>query len=229
MRIGGFQKISLIDYPRKISSVIFTCGCNFRCPYCHNPELVMPEIFPEPVNEKDIFLFLKEKKEKVDGVVITGGEPTIHPDLPRFMRGIKKMGYLIKLDTNGSNPEMLDRIIKYGLVDYIAMDIKAPLTKYSKITQTNVDIEKIARSIQLIFESGIEYEFRTTVVKELLNIEDILDIGSMIRGAKLYVLQRFIPSKTLKPSFLSKTTFSQEEFKNLKKMLEELVGKCFVR
>ncbi|RLF47277.1 MAG: anaerobic ribonucleoside-triphosphate reductase activating protein [Thermoplasmata archaeon] len=229
MRIGGFQKISLIDYPRKISSVIFTCGCNFRCPYCHNPELVMSEIFPEPVNEKDIFSFLKEKKEKVDGVVITGGEPTIHPDLPRFMEKVKKMGYSIKLDTNGSNPEMLGRIIKYGLVDYIAMDIKAPLTKYSKITRTNVDIEKIARSIQLIFESGIEYEFRTTVVKELLSIEDILDIGSMIRGAKLYVLQRFIPSKTLKPDFLSKTTLSQEEFKNLKKMLEKLVDKCFVR
>ena len=229
MRIGGFKKVSLIDYPGKISSIIFTCGCNFRCPYCHNPELVLAEMFPKPVNEKDIFSFLEKRKGKIDGVVITGGEPTIHPDLPSFMKKIKETGYLIKIDTNGSNPEMLRKIINYGLVDYIAMDIKAPLTKYDKITETNVDTEKIAKSIQIIFESGVKYEFRTTVVKGLLSIKDIITIGSIIKGARMYVLQKFSSSKTLKPDFQNKTTFSQEEFENLRKMLEEFVDKCFIR
>ncbi|HEC86320.1 MAG TPA: anaerobic ribonucleoside-triphosphate reductase activating protein, partial [Thermoplasmatales archaeon] len=139
MIIGGFQRFSLIDYPGKICAIIFTQGCNFRCPYCHNPELVNPKLFQEPIDENDIFRFLEMRKGKLDAVEITGGEPTLQPDLIEFMRKIKAMGFLIKLDTNGTNPEVVEKIIKNKLVDYIAMDVKAPLEKYEKVVRAKVD------------------------------------------------------------------------------------------
>ena len=229
MIVGGFQKFSLIDYPGKICAIVFTQGCNFRCPYCHNPELVEPSLFGKIIPEEKIFSFLEKRKGKLDAVEITGGEPTLQKDLVDFIRRIKEMGYLIKLDTNGSNPEMLEIIINHELVDYIAMDIKAPLEKYKEVIHSVINPEKIKRSIRTIMSSNIKYEFRTTVVKSQLSKGDIINIGKLIEGAELYILQKFIPSKTLDPNFLNEKTYSDGEFKELKKELEKLVCKCLVR
>jgi len=166
MKIGGFQRFSLIDYPAKISAIIFTQGCNFRCPYCHNPELVDPKLFTSAIDEDLILSFLRKRVGKLDGVVITGGEPLLQHDLIEFIKKVKEMGYLIKLDTNGSYPEKLERLL--DLIDYIAMDIKAPLEKYHDVVRTDVCTEKIMESITIILNGDIDYEFRTTVVKAFL-------------------------------------------------------------
>lgn len=162
MRIGGFQKFSLIDFPQKTSAIIFTQGCNFRCEYCHNPELVYHNLFKIPIPAEQIFLFLETRKDQLDAVVITGGEPTCQEDLEDFIYRIKSIGYLVKLDTNGSNPQILKCIIDKKLVDFVAMDIKAPFDKYSYLTCVPVDIEKIRTSIEIIKNSQIKFEFRTT-------------------------------------------------------------------
>ena len=229
MIIGGFQKFSLIDYPGKICSIIFTQGCNFRCPYCHNPELVDPKYFLAPIPEDEVFSFLKTRQGKLDAVEITGGEPTLQKDLINFIQKIKKMDYLVKLDSNGSNPDVLEKIIKMKIVDYLAMDIKGPLEKYQLISNSKVSPAKIKKSIKLIMDSGIDYEFRTTIVKSQINREDIIKIGKLIKGAKLYALQKFIPSKTLDKKFLHKTTYNDEEFKDFKNILIKYIAKCIVR
>lgn len=229
MSIGGFQKFSLIDYPGKICAIVFTQGCNFRCQYCHNPELVKPSLFGKTIPEEEILSFLEKRKGKLDAVEITGGEPTLQKDLVDFMQRIKEMGYLVKLDTNGSNPEILEIIINHELVDYIAMDIKAPLEKYKEVTHSVISPEKIKRSIRVIMNSDIKYEFRTTVVKSQLSKEDIINIGKLIEGAELYILQKFIPSKTLDPNFLNEKTYSDGELGSLKKKLEKFVCRCLVR
>ncbi len=229
MIIGGFQKFSLIDYPGKICAIVFTQGCNFRCPYCHNPELVKPSLFGKTILEEEIFSFLEKRKGKLDAVEITGGEPTLQKDLVDFIQRIKEMGYLVKLDTNGSNPEILEIIINHELVDYIAMDIKAPLQKYKEVTHSVISPEKIKRSIRMIMNSDIKYEFRTTVVKSQLSREDIINIGKLIEGAELYILQKFILSKTLDPNFLNEKTYSDGELRSLKRKLEKFVCRCLVR
>jgi len=230
MIIGGFQKFSLIDYPGKICAIIFTQGCNFRCPYCHNPELVNPKLFQEPIDADDIFRFLEKRKGKLDAVEITGGEPTLQPDLIEFMRKIKAMGFLIKLDTNGTNPEVVEKIIKNKLVDYIAMDVKAPLEKYEKVVRAKVDKQKIKEAISLIMNSHIDYEFRTTVTKSILTKEDIIDIAKTIKGSKLYVLQKFIHSKILDPSLAKRAkTFSDAELEAIRSEAEKYVKECVIR
>jgi len=162
-------------------------------------------------------------------VEITGGEPTLQPDLFEVLRKIKAMGYLTKLDSNGSNPEVVQKAVGLNLVDYLAMDIKAPLGKYRSVINSNIDLNKITRSIKLIMNSGLDYEFRTTVVKSQLKKDDILKIGEMIRGAKLYILQRFTPAKTLDPRFLKEETYSEEEFENFKESLKGYITKCIIR
>jgi len=228
MIIGGFQKFSLIDYPGKISCIVFTQGCNFRCPYCHNPELI-PFTSLAKIKEETILSFLEKRKGKIDAVVITGGEPTMQQDLLKFIQKIKERGYLIKLDTNGSNPEMLEIIINHSLVDYIAMDIKAPLEKYKEVIHSVISPEKIKRSIRMIMNSEIRYEFRTTVVKSQLSKEDIINIGKLVEGAELYILQKFIPSKTLDPNFSNEKTYSDGELSSLKRKLEKFVCRCLIR
>ena len=229
MVIGGFQRFSLIDYPGKICAIIFTQGCNFRCPYCHNPELVNARRPQHPIPEEDVFSFLKKRRNKLDAVVITGGEPILQVDLLEFLEKIKTMGYLIKLDTNGSDPRVIEKIIDRRLADYLAMDVKAPLEKYQEITNSNIDYDEIKQSIRLIMHSGIDYEFRTTIVKSQLSEENILEIGKLIRGAKLYVLQRFVPSKVIDPKFLNELTFSDGKLKALQDTLKDLVVQCIVR
>jgi pyruvate formate lyase activating enzyme len=219
MKIGGLQKVSLIDYPGKICAIVFTQGCNFRCPYCHNPELVDPNLFWECESEDALMSFLEKRKGKLDAVSITGGEPTIQQDLIAFMKLLKNMGYFVKIDTNGSNPEVIHSIIDRNLVDYIAMDIKAPFKKYEELTQSKVDEKKIRKSIAMIMASGIPYEFRTTVLKSKLSKRDILEIGKIIENASFYVLQLFVPSKVLDQSYLSEATYTREELESVKEKL----------
>jgi len=230
MKIPYFQKFSLIDYPGKISTIIFTQGCNFRCPYCHNPELVNPELFTETLEEEAIFSFLRNRKNKLDAVVITGGEPTLQPDLMEFAEKIKEMGYLVKLDTNGSNPGLLRKLINRALVDYVAMDIKATLEKYPKVARVNICTEKIKESIEIILRSDIDYEFRTTVVKPLLEIDDLIGIAELIKGAKKYVIQKFVSSKILDKTFLGNARcFSEKELNSAREKIKKYVGECVVR
>lgn len=191
MRIGGLQKFSLIDYPDKFSCIIFTQGCNFRCPWCHNPELVYPHLFKNTISENYIFDFLESRKNELEAVVITGGEPTIQPDLAEFIEKIKKMGYLVKLDTNGSNPYILEKLLKNKLVDYVAMDIKAPPEKYSLLIGKSIDISLIFESIEIIEKYSPDYEFRTTFVPSLLSEDDLIKIKRMIRSKKRHKIQGF--------------------------------------
>lgn len=215
MKIGGLQKTSLIDYPGRISAIVFTQGCNFRCPYCHNPELVDPTKYGPVLPEAEVLSFLERRRGKLEAVTVTGGEPTLHADLEEFLQQIKKMGYLVKVDTNGSNPAMLERLIRGRCVDYLAMDLKGPLHKYRQITNTEVDAAKILRSIELIASSGIDHEFRTTVVRSQLDQEDLIATAKLLKRG-LYVLQPYVPVKCLDSAFLNEESYSADEFSKIR-------------
>ncbi|MFZ5803053.1 MAG: anaerobic ribonucleoside-triphosphate reductase activating protein [Candidatus Omnitrophota bacterium] len=197
MKIGGFQPFSLIDYPSKIAAVLFTQGCNFRCPYCHNPELVLPELFMPLYEESAIWDFLEKRRGRLDGVVVTGGEPTQQPDLLDFAVRVKAMGYLFKLDTNGSAPEVLREGIARGLFDYVAMDLKAPLEKYAWVAGTPVRVEAVRESMELLLASSIEHEFRTTYAKDLLTEADLGVLKAMTSKARKYSVQDCLRAKRL--------------------------------
>lgn len=229
MKIGAFQRFSLIEYPGKISAIIFCQGCNFRCPYCYNRELVLPELFQPLLLEEDILDFLAKRRGKLEAVTITGGEPALQPDLNSFISRLKGMEYLVKVDTNGSIPIVLEEWIQSRLVDYIAMDIKGPLDKYGEITRSGIDPDKILQSIGILMASGVDYEFRTTVVQSLLTGDDILKIARLIAGAKRYALQRFLASKTLDDSFMDKRTFSDEAFDLLTAEIRPFVKSLILR
>lgn len=216
MIIGGLQKTSLLDFPEKIAAIVFTMGCNFRCGYCHNPELINGEAKIE-----EVFEFLKTRQGKLDGVVITGGEPCLQKDLPEFIKQVKELGFAVKLDTNGSFPEMLEKVLPD--LDYVAMDIKAPLEKYSQIVNVDVDTSKILKSIEVLKNGGVDYEFRTTVVKSQLSYEDFEKIGQLIQGAPRYYLQRFEASKILDKSLENEKTYSTEEFERIIDILKSYV------
>lgn len=230
MIIGGLIKSSLVEYPGKISAVIFTVGCNFRCPYCHNPELVNPELKP-PVEytENQVLDFLKKRKGKLDAVVITGGEPLIQNNIYHFISKIKKENFLVKIETNGSNPELLKKLTDEGLLDYIAMDIKAPPEKYEMVCGTRVKLEKILHSIKLIMNSSIPYEFITTYAKQFLTPDDIVSIARMIRGARMYIIQRMHTLKILNKSLIKPCRYEQNELDKLKKRICIYVKRCEVR
>lgn len=180
MKLGGMVKFTLIDFPGRPAAIVFTQGCNFRCRYCHNPELVYPHLFTEPFSEDEFFAFLARRQGTLEGVVVSGGEPTLHDDLPRFLIDIKSLGYKVKLDTNGSRPEMLQELIEKKLVDYIAMDLKAPLDKYALITGIDTNSAIIQQSIDIIRQSGLPHEFRTTYDKEVLTDADITAISNTV-------------------------------------------------
>jgi pyruvate formate lyase activating enzyme len=219
IEIGGLQKSTLIDYPGRIAATVFLCGCNFRCPFCYSKELVLPEeIKKQPkISEKDFFDFLKERKGLLEGVVICGGEPTINPQLPDFCEKIKKLGYLVKLDTNGSNPEMLKDLINRKLIDYVAMDIKAPKEKYEFFSSSKL-IKEVGKSINVLKKSQLDYEFRTTIAPGLKK-EDILNLAGWIADRSVnYFLQEFNSQKEiLNPEILSLPILKREE-------IEEIVG-----
>ncbi len=221
MQIGGLQKLTLIDFPGKVAATVFLIGCNFKCPYCHNPELVdKKQIENQPIiKESDFFKFLKERNGFLDGICITGGEPTIHSDLPKFIQKIKKIGFLIKLDTNGSNSEMLDGLVKNNLVDFIAMDIKTSILKYREVGAGNM-ISQVQKSIDIIKNSNKDYEFRTTVAPRIVDEKDIKEIGEWLGGSKKIVLQQFRPEKVLEPSFKDVRPYSLQELEKMVNILE---------
>ncbi len=231
MIIGGLQKLTLIDYPGKIAATVFFIGCDFRCPFCYSPELVLPEkIKKQPrISEKEFFEFLKEKKGLLEGIVLCGGEPTINSDLPKFIKKIKKNGYAVKLDTNGSFPEMLRYLIDKKLIDYVALDIKAPREKYEKVTGGRANVKYIERTVSFLKENKIDYEFRTTVVPAFLKKEDILKIAQWISGAKKYYLQNFRPEKTLDPKFEKIKPYTQEYLLEIQKAISPFFDICRVR
>ena len=223
--IGGFQKTTLLDFPQKIACIVFTKGCNFQCGYCHNPELnnLKGAVNYLPPTLSEFFEFLEKRKGKLDGVVITGGEPTLQKGLYQFIFEIKNMGFAVKLDSNGSNPDTLKKLIDDKLVDYVAMDIKAPFDKYHEVIKTGISLENIKKSIDLLLEGKVDYEFRTTVVKEQLNFEDFEKIGQLIKGAKKYFLQKFEPTKTLDPKFIECSTYTNLEFETITGILQPYV------
>lgn len=192
MKIGGLIKFTLIDYPGRVAAVVFTQGCNFRCRYCHNPELVYPHLLQEPMPQEEVMSFLRRRQGTLEGVVVTGGEPTLQPDLLDFLAAVKSLGYFIKLDTNGAKPDVLQAVIEKKLVDYIAMDLKAPLEKYALITGVSCDIATLQRSMQLIKDSGLAYEFRTTYDKEVLTDKDIDALKELTKGQP-YRVQECLP------------------------------------
>lgn len=232
MKIGGIQKHSFIDYPGKVSCVVFLAGCNFECPYCHNPQLAgEPGSRPERVAVGDALMFLEERRGFLDGVVISGGEPTLHPDLPDFCSRVKSLGFCVKLDTNGSRPHMLRRLIRAGLVDYLAMDIKTDPKRYEGCIANGFDGSALLASLQLIMESGLDYEFRTTCVKPLVTPDAIGNIARLIQGCRRYALQPFRKNLVLHPEFFNGVdpACSLEEMARLKHIAEPWVQTCMVR
>jgi len=227
---GGIQKNSLIDYPGRISCVLFTSGCNFACPYCHNPDLAKnnPSI---SLTENEIYSFLESRKDFLEGVVITGGEPTIHDDIESVCRNIKALGYPVKLDTNGSNPSVIKSLTDKDLIDYIAMDIKTDPALYSFFVKYDYEPSDILSSIEIIMSAGIGYEFRTTCVKPFISLPVIEKISGIIKGAESYILQRFQNKNVLDPDFFAVEDcgFSEDELLELKTAAESIVGGCFIR
>ena len=201
MKIKGLVKTSIVDYPGRVATVVFAGGCSFRCPYCYNADLVLrPESLPD-IEVGEVLRLLAERQGFVDGIVITGGEPTLQTDLADFVRELKALGLAVKLDTNGYRPQSLQHLLQERLLDYVAMDVKAPLKKYPLVVGRRIDTKRIEDGIQLLLSSEIEYEFRTTVVPGMVTIEDVDAIAQSIAGARQYFLQQFRPSGTLAPQF----------------------------
>ena len=226
MCIVGLQKLTLLDYPGRVACTVFLQGCNFKCPFCYNSSLIDSND-NNFLSTNDFFDFLDKRKKVLDGVAITGGEPLLNPSIKEFIKKIKEKGFLVKLDTNWSNPNLLKELIEENLVDYVAMDIKNTFEKYQITTGVNVDIENIKKSIHLLINSSIDYEFRTTVVKEFHNIEDFKLIGEQIKGAKNYFLQSYQE----KDSVLSKNLhpLSTDELQACLKVVKEFVNNASIR
>jgi len=221
MRIGGLQKTSLIDFPGHIAAVIFTQGCNMRCPYCHNPSLVLPKEFEAPLDEAALFDFLQRRSKQLDGVVISGGEPTIHRDLPDFIRRVRSMGYAMKLDTNGSSPFALAALLEEGLLDFVAMDLKGEPENYGDYCGAPIPEDSIRASIEMILKSGIAHEFRTTAVPGLHTLEKLKALADIVRGADCFAIQAFRPGTCLDPDYCSMERFDMTEVTQNKAYFEQ--------
>jgi len=231
VKIGGLQKLTLIDFPGRLAATVFLTGCNFRCPFCYASELVLPEkIKNQPkISEKEFFQFLKERKNLIEGVVLCGGEPTTSKNLVSLIKKIKKMGFFVKLDTNGSDPTLLKKLIDGKLVDYVAMDIKGPKERYSQFAGVKVDIKKIQKSIDILKEGKVDFEFRSTIVPTLHRKEDVIEMAKWIRGAKRYYLQNFKPEKTIDPKFGKIKPYPQEFLLEIQKIISPFFETCQVR
>jgi len=201
MKIGGLNKFSLSDYPGKTAAVVFTQGCNFRCPWCHNGSLLSTDVAANSlIPEQEILEFLDDRNNQLDGVVISGGEPTIQPDLSKFIHRIKEVVFAVKLDTNGSKPKVLQMLLENKLIDFIAMDIKAPLDIYDRLTGVKTPVHRIRESIELIAASGIAHEYRTTVVNQLLSPKELSVIKKLVPASSKHRFQKFCPEHALKPA-----------------------------
>lgn len=225
--INGFQKTSLIDYPGNIVSTIFFGGCNFRCKFCHNKELVIGHKDLPVISEEEILSHLSNNKAFLDGVCIGGGEPTLYNNLPEFIKKIKALGLAVKLDTNGTNPSMVKALVNEGIIDYVALDIKAPWQSYKDITGSD-DIEKVKETLSFLKGSSVGYEVRTTVVPSLHKKEDVIEIAKGLNGVKKYYLQQFQSFTTLDPSLDGASTYKKEELEELKKECSKFVP-TFIR
>lgn len=244
MVIGALEKLTLIDYPGHLAAIIFTQGCNFRCRFCYNPMLVLPApagagennntgtkgLIQGLVPEEGLFEFLKSRQGKLEGVVITGGEPTLQPDLPDFIKKIKSQGFLVKLDTNGTNPKMLKNLISEQLVDYVAMDLKSDEKNYQRTVGVEVDWSKIKESVKIIINSGLSHEFRTTCVPGFHTSEIIKNMAQIIKGAEKWYLQNFKSDTDLiEESLRGQKGFSREQMKELAHIGTEVMGSSEVR
>jgi pyruvate formate lyase activating enzyme len=258
MLIGGLQKTTLIDFPGRVACTVFTVGCNFRCPFCHNKDLVTLTNFKKsgikPILEKDFFAFLASRKKILDGVCITGGEPTIHPDLEDFCSKIKKLDLEVKLDTNGSNPQVLKRLLDKKLIDFVAMDVKATFSDYAKavlkckdqnekceITEQNSKlIKNIKKSIKIILELGLEYEFRTTVVPGIHSKEIMVKLAGDLKGIIQqcnnvtmeqfkYVLQKFRPQNCLDPEYLKIKPYTDKQMDDILRAVRKILPNTRIR
>jgi pyruvate formate lyase activating enzyme len=230
MKIGTIQKFSLIDYPGKISAVIGTQGCNMRCFWCHNGYLIPYDYSAsrQPVEEKEFFQFLEERVNFLDAVVISGGEPTLHHDLLAFCERIKELGFYVKLDTNGTNPSMLRKLMDNNLLDYVAMDIKTNAARYDKLCREKIELDDILASINIIMEANMPYEFRTTCVKPFVCRDNIEDVVKMINGARLYYLQKCTEQENLKEDGYYQA-LNEEELIELKAKAAPYVEMCEIR
>ncbi|MBC7130180.1 anaerobic ribonucleoside-triphosphate reductase activating protein [Candidatus Bathyarchaeota archaeon] len=224
MKFSGLQKTSLIDYPDRVASILFVPGCNLRCPYCYNWRLVVD---PKPpfLTENAALQILKERKRYVDAVVITGGEPTIYKELPRFLQKLKEEGFAVKLDTNGFNPEILEQCLPY--VDYIALDVKTSMEKYHLVGADGTD--KLMQTIEMLKAGKVNYEFRTTVVPKLIEEQDLTRIGEAVKGAENYALQQFIPGDTLSKEYRELKPYPPETLEKMTENLRKYVKNVILR
>jgi len=229
LKIKGYQGTSLIDYPDKISSIIFTGGCNFRCPFCHNPQLVLDIEQLEDISLQNILNKLEKRKKFIDAVAITGGEPLLYPDILLLIKEIKKFDFLVKIDTNGSFPETLKILLDSNSIDFVAMDVKSSLANYNKATGVDVNTDNIKKSINLLLNFTGSYEFRITIVPGIVSKEDIIEIRELIKGAKNLVLQQFRNSTTLDPVYGKIPPYSPKELKELGALFQGFVEKIHYR
>ncbi len=227
MLIGGIQTLTLLDFPNKVSAIIFTAGCNFRCGFCHNPQFVDPDqikkLTKDLIPEEKFFKFLQSRKGFLDGIVVSGGEPTIHSDIISFIEKIKNMDFLVKLDTNGTNPTVIKELLEKKLIDYFAMDIKNIPSEYDDICGVKVNLENIKTSRDLIINSGIDHEFRTTVLQNFHNKDKILEIAKFCEGANKYTIQNFRPEKTLDKKFGNFHGFLPKQLTEFKTVAEKYI------
>ncbi len=231
MIIGGLRKLSTLDYPTKLCVTVFTKGCNFRCPFCHNAPLVLKERFDSSENicRNEIFQFLEKRKGLIDALCLTGGEPLINDisEVSDFLLNVKKMGYLVKLDTNGSFPEKLSFLINEKLVDFVAMDIKNSPSKYSETSGVEIETDNIKKSAEILMKGNVDFEFRTTVVKALHDSESMKEIGKWLEGTEKYYLQSFVPSEnTIKQGF---EPYDAEALENLRQVVLPFIPNTFLR
>ncbi len=231
MKVAGFIKTSLLDWDGFIVSTVYLPGCNFRCPFCHNPQLVVGVVDDEEqIDWSQVEGYLRENRDFLDGVVVSGGEPTLHHDLHSMLKSIKALGLKVKLDSNGTRPEVLDDLIGAGLVDFVAMDIKAPLDRrYDQLCGVEGQAEKVKTSVKLVIDSGVDHEFRTTVVPIMVKEDDIEDIARSLRGARRYTLQQFRPKVTLDPNLGALEPYPVSVLRRMSETAREHVANVRVR
>ena len=235
MKILGLQKLTLLDFPDHMAAIVFLGGCNFRCPFCQNSSLVLTPTALPAISQEDFSAFLRKRSGILEGICVTGGEPTLHPNLPDFLASIKEAGYLVKLDTNGTNPEMLEELLQQGLVDYVAMDIKAGRTNYARVcgltdrARAACLIEKVSQSAELLKNSFTEFEFRTTAVKGLHTMADFEDIASWLSGSEKYYLQSFRDCPEILQQDHCFTSFSQPELLEFLACLQKEIPQACLR
>ena len=229
--IRGFMESSLLEWDGRIVSVVCLQGCNLRCPYCHSHHLISRNMPPETVPLAQVLAFLEGRRGWVDGVVVSGGEPTIHPELPEFLAAFKAAGLPVKLDTNGSNPGMLADVIDMGLADYVAMDLKAPLEpeRYAAVCGAPVEVAAVARSARVLLRNRVDYEFRTTVCPAFVSLEDLEAMAASIAGARRYVLQQFVPETSFRRELRLMRPYAQADLIAASQKLRQHVKECHLR